>query len=772
MTGFVADLDSDEPSKRANALLLKDGELYVAGAFGSVNGTVRAGVAAVSPTTGALDTTFAPTGLFDFQEYNSLAANNTQLFMGGDRDQVQSFALSNGAHDSAFVVNLDGPQFAEATSLLVIGGNLLVGGFFTRVNDTPRQRFTSVSTTTGTVNSNVVQTYSHAPLTMTAPDSFNNGKLFVGGDFTSAGGVERRSVAALDAAGDVDPAFENNGLQDGFSQGDPASIVALAFGGGRLYVGGDIREVDGEDRSGVFALNAATGAIDEAFNGETEGGEIKDLVLRDGRLYSAGLFAEIGGVARRNLAALDPATGVPVPGFAPNPSHVSGFDNVAGIAIHGQRMYVGGRFDTIGGLARDWVAALDLSTGAVDPAFDFDLETTQTQPIRSLATDGTRVYVGGLFSSVNGFPRGNLAAVTTNTGDTVVGWNATAGSTVDEIAVGGDRVFLAGFFNQINGTTRRGFAAVARTNAALDPWDPLVASPLVAGDPGTGNSIAAAHGRIDMGGNFNRVNALPRSGLLSVSTPMPVNTTAPSVSGTPREGQALTCSPGAWSNSPAFAFEWLRDGQPIAGATASTYRWSPPMRAGASACRVTASNADGSAEQTSAAVAVESPPAPQPVGGAQPGGEPPPTGVPGPPRGNSPAAARIAGSRSTLKKGIVSLKLSCPAGGEDCEGKVTIRTANRKRTKLGSKRFDIAAGRTATIKITVPRRLRAQASKLKKIRVRLQGDGRDPDRKGGSMNAPKLFLRCLPALASRSLSGGSRPSRRCHRPHADAARDS
>jgi hypothetical protein len=51
------------------------------------------------------------------------------------------------------------------------------------------------------------------------------------------------------------------------------------------------------------------------------------------------------------------------------------------------------------------------------------------------------------------------------------------------------------------------------------------------------------------------------------------------------------------------------------------------------------------AEPLSAAVAIESPP---PVGGAQPGGEPPPTGNTGPPRGElppAPVAARIAGWR-------------------------------------------------------------------------------------------------------------------------------
>jgi hypothetical protein len=539
-------------------------------------------------------------------------------------------------------------------------------------------------------------------------------------------------VAALDAAGDVDPAFEQNALTDGFSQGDPAQIDAMAFGGGRLYVGGDIREVDGQDRFGVLALNPTTGAIDPSFDGDTAGGDVNDLELRDGRLYAAGSFTQIGGVARRNLAALNPGTGVPVAGFAPNPSHVSGFDDVSEIAIDGERMYVAGRFDTIGGVARDWLAAIDARNGAVDPAFDLDLETTQSQPIRSLASDGTRVYVGGLFSSVNGFPRGNIAAVTANTGDTVVGWNVTASSSVDDIAVGGDRVFLAGFYREINGTTRRGFAAVARTNGTLDSWDPLVGSPAVANEQATGNSVALAHGRIDMGGRFIRVDGRPRSGLLSVATPMPVNSAAPTITGNRRAGQTLTCAPGTWSNNPAFGFEWLRGGAPIAGAGASTYTLTTADSGRSVACRVTASNADGSAEAVSAAVAIEQPPAPaapvppaapiQPppppptAGGTQPGGSPPPTGDPGLPR-DEPAAARIARSAARLKKNVVAIRLACPSGAGDCSGRLVLTTVARKPKRIGSARFTIAAGSSKTVKVRVARRMLRKARRIKKLRA-------------------------------------------------------
>ena len=46
----------------------------------------------------------------------------------------------------------------------------------------------------------------------------------------------------------------------------------------------------------------------------------------------------------------------------------------------------------------------------------------------------------------------------------------------------------------------------------------------------------------------------------------------PSVSGTPRVGEKLSAGPGAWQPAAAqLAYQWLRDGAPISGATSTTY---------------------------------------------------------------------------------------------------------------------------------------------------------------------------------------------------------
>lgn len=53
---------------------------------------------------------------------------------------------------------------------------------------------------------------------------------------------------------------------------------------------------------------------------------------------------------------------------------------------------------------------------------------------------------------------------------------------------------------------------------------------------------------------------------------VPVNTTLPTISGTPTQGQTLAALTGIWSNSPSsYSYQWYRNGVSISGATASTY---------------------------------------------------------------------------------------------------------------------------------------------------------------------------------------------------------
>lgn len=98
------------------------------------------------------------------------------------------------------------------------------------------------------------------------------------------------------------------------------------------------------------------------------------------------------------------------------------------------------------------------------------------------------------------------------------------------------------------------------------------------------------------------------------NTPLaPAVITPPGISGTATVGAALTCLPGRYSGRPQDpdpTYEWLRNGSPIAGETATTYTVREGDVGSTIACRETVTNPSGSVSATSASVEGGAVPAP------------------------------------------------------------------------------------------------------------------------------------------------------------------
>jgi hypothetical protein len=85
----------------------------------------------------------------------------------------------------------------------------------------------------------------------------------------------------------------------------------------------------------------------------------------------------------------------------------------------------------------------------------------------------------------------------------------------------------------------------------------------------------------------------------------PVNTSAPSVTGTGQPGDTLTCHPGTWTPTPkSFSYQWYRNGAAIHGATKSTYVVQIADEARTISCKVTAAGASGGASSATSAKTV------------------------------------------------------------------------------------------------------------------------------------------------------------------------
>lgn len=187
-------------------------------------------------------------------------------------------------------------------------------------------------------------------------------------------------------------------------------VYAMAQIGDRTYIGGSFTAVSGQPRANLAAIRG-DGTVDPTWTPTTDGIVYALAPSSDGtKVFVGGTYATINGTARR-LAAVTADTGALVPGWTTTTSNNTVRALVADAA---DRLYVGGNFSRIGGKAITRLAAVSQSTGAVDAAF----APTPNNTVRALALsdDGSDLYAGGSFTSIDGQSRPGAAELAPTTG--------------------------------------------------------------------------------------------------------------------------------------------------------------------------------------------------------------------------------------------------------------------------------------------------------------------------------------------------------------------
>lgn len=211
-------------------------------------------------------------------------------------------------------------------------------------------------------------------------------------------------------------------------------------------------------------------------------GWVDDVVHHEGVYYLGGDFTGLrasdgsGAVARAHLGACDATSGAVLP-FAPTTD-----GRVYVLAVEGEHLYVGGDFTQIDGLSRPYLGRVSLATGALDTTWT----PTPNKRVEALLVDAaaSAVYVGGKFSTMNGVARQRLAAVDLASGAlfgfaTAIAYQGpeTTGN-VTALARDGDRLYVGGAFTHVNGAPRSSLAAVdAATGAVTASFAPALADP-------------------------------------------------------------------------------------------------------------------------------------------------------------------------------------------------------------------------------------------------------------------------------------------------------
>lgn len=345
--------------------------------------------------------------------------------------------------------------------------------------------------------------------------------------------------------------------------------------GDRIYLGGSFTEVDGEQHSKLAALDANTGEVIDTWDARTNGQVLALAASPDGeRIYAGGSFTSVNGAARNRLVALDAVTGDTVAGWDAEANNdvyslatldSSGSGTSNGENDNADRVYFGGRFDSVNGDPRTRLAAVEVTTGELDPNW-----TPRTDGnVRTLVLDSpnnSRLYVGGNYSTI-GEPsaqakRPNLAALDPGTGGvkswnpnpridnnyevfdlavtqkrvhvagggrdpdgTAESFNASTGASVWNYESSGDfqavalldgTLYFGGHFIRLftdGGEIRRNkFMAVTESGNLVREWQPIADRGIWAMTADPGDPSSDEDGRIFAGGDFTEINRQPRQG--------------------------------------------------------------------------------------------------------------------------------------------------------------------------------------------------------------------------------------------------------------------
>jgi hypothetical protein len=596
------------PGATVYALALNGSLLYLGGNFGSVDGSSRDTLAAVSQSDGSLDA-FAPSGLTGAGTIRSLAVVGERLFVGGAfEDQgvspqlvnLAAFDLSQSGTpvDQAFAPNPD----REVDSLAAVGSTLYAGGQFLNVAGQGRQRLAAIDANPSDgVAYGTISAFNPLPDDTVQTLSVSGSRLFAGGNFGIVGGIHRYNVAALNVSGGTaDPGFTANTDAGGAYYGaNGGEVHALAVQGTTLYLGGNFGHVNSQLKPYLAAVSSTDGTVVGGFSPSPDNA-VDGLVSSDSRLYASGSFQNIGGTAQTGVASLYLDTGLADPAFS-----VTGAGQpVNAIALGGGNLYIAGSFSSLDGVARPGLAAVSPATGALNTAFSPPAQAGYQD--YSLAAGSSLVYAG--YNGGGSPPRNGAAAFNSSDGSLNAGWNATFNPTDDvhAMVLDGSQLILGGGFGSVNGHSHASLVAVDATTGADDQsFDPSIGASPVGGPPVLG--LASDGTNVYVGGQFTTVNGLPQSNFAEFATGAPqgapVNDSPPSISGTAQEDQTLVADPGAWTGSPtSYSYEW-RDCDPsgfsctdISGATNPDYTLTSTDVGHTIVVRTTATNAAGTSQ--------------------------------------------------------------------------------------------------------------------------------------------------------------------------------
>ena len=440
-----------------------DGKIIVGGQFTTFNNASKNRIVRLN-TDGTTDATFnigtgftGGVGAIDLlPDGKILAAGEFIIYNGGLKSIIA--ILNNDGNLFTSFNRLTGFNARVRAIKVLNTEKILVCGNFSAYNDYPISRIARLNSD-GTLDNtfNLASGLNVSVATMVVQD---DGKIIIGGNFTTFNGNTINRIARLNSDGTLDLTF-NPGT------GANGTIWTIALQqDGKIVIGGEFTSFAGVGRNRIARLND-DGSLDPTFNPGTGANEwiYASAIQNDGKIIIGGEFTNFNGTGSNRIARLN-TNGTLDVSFHPG----TGFNNaVRTLSLQSDgKILAGGAFTAFNNVGVNRLTRLN-SDGSTDATFNIGtgIGNALSSSIQSLVirADG-KILIGGDFSSFNGTPRTRIAMLNAN-GELNTeftpgsGFNNTVYATTFDM---NGKVIAGGDFTSFDGTPRTRIARLFGLN--------------------------------------------------------------------------------------------------------------------------------------------------------------------------------------------------------------------------------------------------------------------------------------------------------------------
>lgn len=327
-----------------------------------------------------------------------------------------------------------------------------------------------------------------------------SGNILLGGKFYDTAGTSLRKVNASTGAS-VQAFNAGTSLRNGFAIANTgaAYVNRIIVSGSSVYAcgkfSGQSLHSDPVTNWSVAKLDLSTGALDTSFSTGNallsydgsfpEKNVVFGFNLLGSNLHIFGWFESWGGYSRQGVAKLakdSDGNWKVVEAF----NTASGGTTVNTLALSGSDLYVGGTFTTWAGSARNRVAKLNATTGALDPSFGVGVFTSGqttgqfngvTNTVNKMLVDGSDVVIAGAFTtySKKSSASGTTTPATPNWIRVNVATNteavpANGGNQIYSMVLDGSDLIIGGNFSSWGGNTAKRYLVRCDKSTGVTSW--------------------------------------------------------------------------------------------------------------------------------------------------------------------------------------------------------------------------------------------------------------------------------------------------------------